>query len=287
MAEGFTILIDGKKAEARPGETILDVLRREQVETPTLCNHQHLTPAKTCRACVVELKGSRPLVASCERKAEPDMEVRTDSERVQNARRGVFELLLSQNDVSTAPGLVSQAEQLGAVPDRYRGQKYERGFFDDNKLYVRDFDKCILCYRCVEACGPDVQNTFALTVAGRGFTAGISAGFDETLVDSACVFCGNCVEVCPTGALMDRREHTLRAQGRYDESQQDVVQTTCSYCGVGCQLDLHVDRRRNEIVKVTSPDQHPITLGFLCVKGRYGYSFLEAEDKPEEAVKGA
>ena len=276
MADTFQILIDGHEAIAHEGETILEVLRRQEVETPTLCTHEHLTPAKACRACVVELKGSRALVASCERKAEPGMEVRTDSERVQNARRGVFELLMSQNDVTTAPSLVAQAAGLGAEPARYRGQRYEKGFHDDNQLYVRDYDKCILCYRCVEACGPDVQNTFALTVSGRGFEAGIAAGFGESLTDSACVFCGNCVAVCPTGALMDRREHTMRAQGRWDEERYDVVQTTCSYCGVGCQLELHVDRLSNEIVKVTSPMDHSITHGFLCVKGRYGYSFVEA-----------
>ena len=276
MGEAFTILIDGQETVARPGEALLDVLRRHGADTPTLCQHEHLTPAKACRACVVELKGSRALVASCERRAEPGMEIRTDTERVANTRRGVFELLLSQNDVSTAPALVHQAERLGADPGRYRGQRYEKGSHDDNQLYVRDYDKCILCYRCVEACGPDVQNTFALTVAGRGFDAGIAAGYGETLPGSACVFCGNCVAVCPTGALMDRREHELRQAGRWDESRYDVVQTTCSYCGVGCQLALHVDRQTNEIVKVTSPEDHSITQGFLCVKGRYGYSFVQA-----------
>ncbi len=276
MQDTFAILIDGKEAAAHAGETILDALRRAQVDTPTLCTHEHLTPAKACRACVVELKGSRALVASCERKVEPGMELRTDSRRVLEARRGVFELLLSQNDVSAAPALVLQAERAGADRERYRGQRYDRGLHDDNELYVRDYDKCILCYRCVEACGPDVQNTFALTVAGRGFSAGIAAGYGESLPDSACVFCGNCVAVCPTGALMDKREHTLRAEGRWDESRYDVVQTTCSYCGVGCQLELHVDRRSNQIVKVTSPGDHSITQGFLCVKGRYGYSFVEA-----------
>ncbi|EQD27105.1 NADH dehydrogenase I chain G, partial [mine drainage metagenome] len=152
---------------AREGETILQVLRREKVETPTLCFHDNLTPAKACRACVVELKNSRALVASCERKAEAGMEIQTESERVQNARRGVFELLLSQNNTDTAPSLLAQAKSLGADPDHYKGQRYEHGFHDDNQLYVRDYDKCILCYRCVEACGVDAQNTFALTVAGR------------------------------------------------------------------------------------------------------------------------
>ena len=274
----FTILVDGREVPAHDGETLLDVLRRAELETPTLCAHEHLTPAKACRACVVELKGSRALVASCERLAEPGMEVRTDSERVGRARRGVFELLLSQNDLSTASPVTAQAARLGARPGRYRGTRYEKGLHDDNDIYVRDYDKCILCYRCVEACGPDVQNTFALTVAGRGFDAGIAAGYGGDLTDSACVYCGNCVAVCPTGALMDRREHVLRKAGRWDERRQDVVQTTCSYCGVGCQLELHVDPRANEIVKVTSPMDHGVTHGFLCVKGRYGYSFVEAKD---------
>jgi predicted molibdopterin-dependent oxidoreductase YjgC len=143
----------------------------------------------------------------------------------------------------------------------------------DNDLYVRDYSKCILCYRCVEACGVDHQNTFAIAVAGRGFDAHISTELDVTLPESACVYCGNCIAVCPTGALMSKREYDMRQDGTWDESQQEVVTTVCAYCGVGCNLELHV--QEGQIVNVTSPDDHDVTSGNLCIKGRFGYRFVE------------
>jgi predicted molibdopterin-dependent oxidoreductase YjgC len=143
---------------------------------------------------------------------------------------------------------------------------------DDNDLYVRDYGRCILCYKCVSACGEDAQNTFAIAVAGRGFDARISTEFDTGLTDSACVFCGNCIGVCPTGALMFRSEHLLREADLWDERGQTVTRTVCSYCGVGCNLDLHV--QDNRIVKVTSPIDHSVTAGHLCIKGRFGYEYI-------------
>jgi len=141
----------------------------------------------------------------------------------------------------------------------------------DNDLYMRDYSKCILCYKCVEACGDDAQNTFAIGVAGRGFDARISTEFVVPLTDSACVYCGNCIGVCPTGALMFNTEHEMRKQGTWDEEKQKVTSTICPYCGVGCDLELHV--QENEIVKVTSPADHSVTNGHLCIKGRFGFRF--------------
>ena len=143
----------------------------------------------------------------------------------------------------------------------------------DNDSYVRDYSRCILCYKCVEACGEDAQNTFAIAVAGRGFDARISTEFDVSLPDSACVYCGNCIGVCPTGALMFASEYKLRQAGAWDESKQTVTTTICPYCGVGCNLELHV--QDNRIVKVTSPLDHDITHGHLCVKGRFGFEFVQ------------
>jgi predicted molibdopterin-dependent oxidoreductase YjgC len=149
----------------------------------------------------------------------------------------------------------------------------------DNDLYVRDYSKCVLCYKCVEACGKDYQNTFALTVAGRGFDARISTEFAVALPDSACVYCGNCIAVCPTGALMFKTEHDHRAAGTWDESRQTVTTTICPYCGVGCNLELHV--QDNEIVKVTSPLDHDVTRGNLCIKGRFGWKYVQ--NRPPDA----
>ena len=138
---------------------------------------------------------------------------------------------------------------------------------------MRDYSKCILCYKCVEACGEDAQHTFAIAVAGRGFDARISTEYSVPLTDSACVYCGNCIGVCPTGALMFNSEHNMRKEGTWDESKQKVTSTICPYCGVGCDLELHV--QDNEIVKVTSPADHYVTNGHLCIKGRFGFSFAQ------------
>ncbi len=150
----------------------------------------------------------------------------------------------------------------------------------DNELYVRDYSKCILCYKCVDACGEQYQNTFAITVAGRGFDARISTEYVVELPESACVYCGNCIAVCPTGALMFRSEHELREAGEWKPDDQAVTQTICPYCGVGCNLELHV--QDNAIVKVTSPDDHDVTRGNLCIKGRFGYQHVQAPRRRRE-----
>jgi predicted molibdopterin-dependent oxidoreductase YjgC len=148
---------------------------------------------------------------------------------------------------------------------------------EDNPLYVRDYGRCILCYKCVDACGEDAQNTFAITVAGRGFDARISTEFDVPLPESACVYCGNCIGVCPTGALMFRSEHELRQAGEWRPAEQTLTDTICPYCGVGCTLTLHV--QDNRIVKVGSPMESSVTSGHLCVKGRFGFEFVQVLPK--------
>ena len=142
----------------------------------------------------------------------------------------------------------------------------------DNNLYVRDYAKCILCYKCVDACGEEAQNTFAIAVAGRGFDARISTEGAVPLPESACVYCGNCIGVCPTGALMFKSEYDMREAGTWDESVQTVTETICPYCGVGCAVELHAQDDR--IVKVTSPSDSSVTDGHLCIKGRFGFEFV-------------
>jgi predicted molibdopterin-dependent oxidoreductase YjgC len=266
------LTIDGQGVRVLEGSTILDACRALEVETPTLCYGDTLTPVNVCRVCVVEVEGARTLVPSCSRKAEPGMVVQTDSERVRTSRRLVLELLGSSVDLSTAPDALRYIEQYEARPERMEGATVAQGVKIDNELYVRDYSKCILCYKCVEACGVDHQNTFAIAVAGRGFDAHISTELDVPLPDSACVYCGNCIAVCPTGALMFKSEYDLRAAGEWDESRQAEVDTVCPYCGVGCNLTLHV--QDNEIVKVTSPDDHETTRGNLCIKGRFGFQHV-------------
>jgi predicted molibdopterin-dependent oxidoreductase YjgC len=269
------LTVDGRAVRVTEGSTILDACKRAGIETPTLCYGDTLTPVNVCRVCVVELEGSRTLVPACSRKVEEGMAIHTDSERVRTSRRLVMELLASSVDLSLADDAQRYLVDYDARPERFgpEAATVAQEVKVDNDLYVRDYSRCILCYRCVEACGPDHQNTFAIHVAGRGFGAHISTELDVPLPDSACVYCGNCIAVCPTGALMFKSEYDLRQAGEWDESRQTEVRTVCPYCGVGCNLELHV--QDGEIVKVTSPDDHDVTRGNLCIKGRFGFEFVQ------------
>jgi predicted molibdopterin-dependent oxidoreductase YjgC len=275
MAELISVTIDGNAVDVADGSTILDACRFLQIDTPTLCQLDTLTPVNVCRVCVVELEGSRVLVPACSRKVEPGMKIRTDSDRVRHSRRVVLELLASSVDMSlTSPQVRGWMESYGAMLEKFGDvATVAQPVKVDNELYVRDYSKCILCYKCVEACGVEAQNTFAIAVAGRGFDAHIATEFETPLPDSACVYCGNCIGVCPTGALMFKSEHEMRASGTWDESRQAVTETVCPYCGVGCMLELHV--QDNAIVKVTSPLDSSVTSGHLCVKGRFGFEFVQ------------
>jgi predicted molibdopterin-dependent oxidoreductase YjgC len=279
-AADVALTVDGIPVTVAAGASILDAIAHAEIETPTLCFLQTLTPVNACRVCVVELEGARVLVPACARRAEAGMKIRTDSERVRHSRKMVLEFLASTVDISTAPAMQRYCAQYGAQPQRYGAEsaKVAQPVKIDNALYVRDYAKCILCYKCVEACGTDAQNTFAIAVAGRGFDAHISTEYDVPLPDSACVYCGNCIGVCPTGALMFSSEYELRARNEWDEAEQSQTDTICSYCGVGCTLTLHV--AENEIVKVTSPIENEVTSGHLCIKGRFGFSYVQ--NRPEE-----
>ena len=273
------LTIDGQATRVPEGTTVLEACRSLGIDTPTLCYLENLTPVNVCRVCVVELDGSRVLVPACSRKVEEGMKIQTDSARVRHSRRLVLELLASSVDMSLCSAQVQGwMARYEAVPSRFGAEAatVAQPVKVDNDLYVRDYSRCILCYKCVEACGVDAQNTFAIGVAGRGFDAHISTEFDVGLPDSACVYCGNCIGVCPTGALMFKSEHDMRAAGTWDESRQTVTETVCPYCGVGCMLELRV--QDNSIVKVTSPLDNAVTSGHLCVKGRFGFQFVQRRE---------
>jgi len=295
-----SVTVDDVEHRVPEGSTIMDVLDGAGCDTPRLCQAPNLTPVNACRVCVVEVEGSRPLVPSCARRVEDGMVVRTDTERVTHSRKMVLELLESANDMSQAGDDVARwSVEYGSDPERYgpigppaaageRGNRHPGHHAEpdgetratvaqpvtvDNDLYVRDYARCILCYKCVEACGTDAQNTFAIAVAGRGFDATISTEFAVPLPESACVYCGNCIGVCPTGALKSVAEHELREAGEWDPDDETVTTTICSFCGVGCTLDLHV--QHNTIVNVTSPHDHSVTHGHLCIKGRFGFQHVQ------------
>ncbi|MBA3523759.1 MAG: (2Fe-2S)-binding protein [Geodermatophilaceae bacterium] len=294
------IEIDGAALRVPEGTTILDALRSQGIDTPTLCYLGNLTPVNACRVCMVEVDGSRVLVPSCSRKVEDAMVVRTRTDRVRHSRKMVLELLASSVDLSLAEdavhrwideydvdatryGPAAPAAQAGErdgrqaghhhVPDGAHAETVAQPVKIDNELYVRDYARCILCYKCTAACGEDAQNTFAIAVAGRGFDATIATENDVTLPDSACVYCGNCIGVCPTGALMPKSEYDMRLAGTWDTSKQDQVETVCTFCGVGCSLELTT--QDNRIVRVDSPIENAVTHGHLCIKGRFGYSHVQ------------
>ena len=266
--------IDGRAVRVADGATLLDACHDAGIDTPTLCWGDTLTPKNACRVCVVELDGSRALVPACSRRVEPGMVVQTDTERVQHARRMVLELLGSSVDLSTTPRVAEWNERFGADASRFGAEAATvvQPAKVDNDLYVRDYAKCILCYKCVDACGDQWQGTFAIAVAGRGFASHISTEFDAPLPESACVYCGNCIEVCPTGALSFKVEFDKRAEGTWAEDRQRVTDTICPYCGVGCTLRLTV--QDNEIVGVQSPHESSVTHGNLCIKGRFGWAHV-------------
>lgn len=303
----ITLTIDGTEVSAPEGSTILTALTRMGKDTPVLCYGDTLAPKSACRICMVEMKGSRVLVPSCSRKVEPGMEIQTDSERVRHSRRLVLELLGSSVDLSTTPRISEWMGRYEAHPDRFGAQAGASHTRDihrpgehhvgdgsvaatmkqpdkiDNDLYVREYDKCILCYKCVDACGPQWQNSFAIQMSGRGFDSQISTEFNAELPDSACVFCGNCVEVCPTGALSFKSEFDMRANGTWDESKQTRTTTICTYCGVGCNVTLHV--QDNNIVKVTGPHDHSVGHGNLCIKGRFGFPHVQSREEEKEGAE--
>ena len=300
--------IDGVPVTVPAGSSILDACRAQGIDIPTLCTLSTLAPEGVCRMCVVDT-GAKALTPSCSAKVSQGMTVETENDKVRHSRKLVLELLGSSVDVDLAGPTLPDGtikgymERYGANPSRFgpagaparaneRDARHAGHHGDpdpaaaetvaqpvkiDNDLFVRDYGRCILCYKCVEACGVDAQNTFAISVAGRGFDARVSTEFNVPLDESACVWCGNCINVCPTGALMFRSEHELRESGAWDEAKQSVTQTICPYCGVGCTLQLHV--QDNRIVKVLSPADSHVTGGSLCVKGRFGFEFVQMMPK--------
>lgn len=237
--------------------------------------------------CLVEIEGWRNLPASCVVPAAEGMVIQTESPPVIEARRLVLELLLANHPLDCLTCEKSgdcrfqdYCYRYGVRDSRFKlGGTYDYAITDPNPFIVRDYNKCIMCTKCVRAC-EEITGAFALNVINRGHNAGINAGFDGTYADSTCIFCGQCVMVCPTGALTNRPEQGLARRWEIKR-----VLTTCGYCGVGCTLELNV--KDDEVVGVTSnrsSQQSPVNRGALCVKGRYGWEFINHPDRLTEPL---
>jgi len=205
-----TLTLDGKTVEVPDGSTLLEAGQFADSPIPTICWHEATTSNGLCRLCVVEVEGQRVLQPACIVKAAEGMKVQTQSERVVRARRTILEMLASTMDLSDAPEILTMMDECGAKAERFPGaERRESAVLDDNPMYVRDYSKCLLCWRCVQVCAEDAQYTYAINFSGRGFETQIGTFFDRIIPETTCVLCGQCVGVCPTGALKPKREFLL------------------------------------------------------------------------------
>ena len=209
----IAITLNGQTVHAPAGSTILDAARQTGVDIPTICYHPNLTANAVCRLCTVEVVGSRTLQPACVVPVRQDMIVNTETERVNAARRVILELLASTVDLHEAPEIQDYMVRFGVDAARFAGgEQREFPVMDDNPFYVRDYSQCVMCWRCIQVCAEDVQFTFALTWGGRGIDSHVATFFAEDMPDTSCVFCGNCVGVCPTGALKGKVEFDLEQE---------------------------------------------------------------------------
>jgi NADH dehydrogenase/NADH:ubiquinone oxidoreductase subunit G len=216
------LTIDGQAVSVPAGTTILKAAQglggSPDDSIPTICYHDHCTANALCRICVVEVEGARVLVPACVAEVSEGMQVRTRTERVARSRRTILEMLDSAVDLSQAPEILAYARDYGAAPERFpEAERRESPVLDDNPMFIRDYSKCILCWRCVQVCADDAQFTYAINFEGRGYETQIGTFFDRPLPETSCVFCGQCVGVCPTGALKPKREFLLESGKTPDE----------------------------------------------------------------------
>ncbi len=273
------IVINGQEYLFTPGETILTVARRNNVDIPTLCHMKNATPTGACRMCVVEVQGARSLMAACTVPAGPNMVVRTESELIAKARRMIIELMLTSGNhedclVCPATGdcrLQELAYKYQIKAGRFPKTKSRYDLEAVNPFIIRNFSKCLACGRCVQACN-EVQVNTAIDFGYRGARTKIITKGDRTLKDSDCVFCGECIQVCPVGALIPKDAYK---KARICDTKS--VRSTCTYCGVGCQVNLHV--KNNEVQHITGRGDAAPNFGSLCVKGRFGFDFIAAKER--------
>jgi NADH dehydrogenase/NADH:ubiquinone oxidoreductase subunit G len=224
MSDLINLTIDGQPVSVPSGTTLMEAARQTGETIPTICYHEHCTANGLCRLCVVEVEGARVLAPACVTPVAEGQNVKTRSERVLRSRRVILEMLGSAVDLSEAPEILEFLKEYGAEPARFPGaERRSAPLMDDNPMFVRDYSQCVLCWRCVQVCADDAQYAFAINFKGRGFDTQIATFFDQSLPATSCVFCGQCVGVCPTGALKPKREWLLE-QGLSVENILEATQ---------------------------------------------------------------
>jgi predicted molibdopterin-dependent oxidoreductase YjgC len=306
MDKDNIVTINGSEYTYEDGETILDVALRNGIYIPTLCHLKGAVPTGACRVCVVEVVGARYLVPSCSAPVGKNMVVHTDSKKVRESRRYTIAFLMSSGnhncaargstgkdwtdfqlgvqeydqgtDICPAYGKCELQElayryQASELMSELRLSEVEPKYSMElaNPFVIRDFSRCILCGRCVKACN-EIQVNNAISFGYRGGSAKIVTKGDRPYIESDCVFCGECIQACPVAAL------TLK-DNRYDTRPWDLkrIESTCTYCGTGCSIDIFV--KDNEIAMVNGTESGIVNQGSLCVKGRFGNDFVSSPDR--------
>ena len=272
------LVIDDRTCSFRSGETLLEVARSNGIHIPTLCHLERTVPTGACRICLVEVDGARSLLAACATPAADGMMVRTESERVVEVRKEIVRLMLANGDhncllcaSSGECALQDLAYQYRISTDCYPVTPSHSEAEMDNPFIVRDFSRCILCGRCVQVC-KDVQVNNAIDYGFRGAKLKIVTAGNQTLKNSECVYCGDCVQVCPTGAMVEKN-----VQYKVRSWETRKTRTTCGYCGVGCQIEMHT--KGNKVVRVTGVEDAAPNYGSLCVKGRFAFDFIDSPER--------
>ncbi len=275
MAEHFKLTIDGQTVVAEEGMTILDAALASNIYIPHLCNHPDLTPVGACRMCGVEVDGGR-MVMSCMTPAKANIDVVTDSPDIEKSRKVTMKLMIMDHNMDCLAceaaekcDLLRVASYLGIQPDQLENMRplgRDLPLDTSNPFFQFDANKCILCGICVRTC-EEIVGLSALGYINRGFKTVVGTFGNKGFVDSVCESCGECVVRCPVGALVPKKPGIATRE----------VRTICAYCGVGC--GMYVGVKGDQIVSVRGDRESPVNLGSLCVKGRYGFNYINHPDR--------